>query len=85
MPELQFDPKAKSLMVIGCHADRRGIERRARERGLKIIYVDPEGWWVDGKFFNYPLESPQSTDIVFKKTAHEVFIDFAKIYLGFKA
>jgi hypothetical protein len=85
MPELQFDPKAKSLMVIGCHADRRGIERRARERGLKIIYIDPEGWWVDDKFFDYPLESPQPSDMIFKKTAHEVFREFAKEYLGFRA
>lgn len=85
MPELQFDNRAKSLMVIGCHADRRGIERRARERGLKIIYIDPEGWWVDGKFFNYPLESPQPIDIVYKKTAHEAFGELAREFLGYVA
>ena len=62
----QFDQNAKSLLVVGCHADRRGIEKRARERGLKIIYIDPEGWWVDGKFLAYPLESPQHTDLIYR-------------------
>lgn len=73
MPELQFHPKAKSLFVIGCHADRRSIERRARERGLKIVYIDPEGWWVDGEFKSYPLESPQKCDYILKMPASEAF------------
>ena len=73
LPDLQFDQKAKSLLVIGCHADRRGIERRARERALKIIYIDPEGWWVDGNFVDYPLESPQNADFIYRAGANEAF------------
>ena len=73
LPKLKFHPDAKTLLVIGCHADRRGIERRARERGLKVAYVDPEGWWVDGNFISYPLESPQKGDLILKKGATEAF------------
>lgn len=79
LPDFQFDQRAKSLLVIGCHADRRGIERRARERGLKIIYIDPEGWWVDGEFISYPLESPQEGDFIYKKGANEAFADLSQI------
>lgn len=73
MPELEFDSSAKSLFVIGCHADRRSIERRARERGLKIIYIDPEGWWDNNVFKSYPLESPQSEDLIIKLPSSEAF------------
>lgn len=85
MPNLKFHPKAKSLMVIGCHADRRGIERRARERGLKVVYIDTEGWWVDNKFIDYPLESPQANDLIYKRSADQAFRELAKEFLGYGA
>ena len=73
LPNLQFHQDAKTLMVIGCHADRRSIEQRARERGLNIVYVDPEGWWIDEGFKPYPLESPQSEDFIIKLPATAAF------------
>lgn len=73
MPDLQFHPKAKTLMVVGCHADRRSIQRRARDRGLRVVYVDPEGWRVDDEFVKYPLESPQPNDVIIKLSATEAF------------
>ena len=79
MPELQFDPRAKSLIVVGCHADRRSIELRARERGLKIMYIDPEGWHVDDGFFDYLLENAQTGDLIYKAGASEAFRELAKI------
>lgn len=78
MPELQFDPRAKSLIVVGCHADRRSIELRARERGLKIMYIDPEGWHVDGDFFDYLLENAQTGDLIYKEGASQAFRELAE-------
>lgn len=43
-PNYSFDDRAKSLLVVGSHADRRGVQRAARQRGLPIIFVDPEGY-----------------------------------------
>jgi len=67
-PDVSFEKDAKSLLVIGSHADRRGIQRKARKAGKKIIFVDPE--WFGGRYgFEYPLEAPQDTDFVWNTTA----------------
>ncbi|MDQ5981254.1 MAG: hypothetical protein QG570_1, partial [Patescibacteria group bacterium] len=71
-PKINFHPNAKMLLVVGAHADRRRIQKSAREKGLKVMYVDPEGFYAkDGKFVSYPTEAPQDTDLVFKGTAAE--------------
>ena len=59
---IRFHPDAKSLIVVGVHADRRKIQRRAREAGLPVIYIDPEGFNENGDSFSYPLESIQKED-----------------------
>ncbi|MER5932490.1 hypothetical protein [Streptomyces sp. NPDC002054] len=70
IPPVTFHPDAKALVVIGLHADRRHVAKRARERGLKVFNVDPEGFpRPDGSWFTYPLEGPQTGDIVVRKTA----------------
>ncbi|WP_030872629.1 hypothetical protein [Streptomyces sp. NRRL F-2747] len=70
IPPVTFHPDAKALVVIGLHADRRHVAKRARERGLKVFIVDPEGFpRPDGSWFAYPLEGPQSGDTVVRKTA----------------
>lgn len=74
VPNICFHPAAKSLLVVGSHADRRLIQEAAREHGLKVIYIDPEGYLLNGKFISYPLEAPQNKDFLFRGTA----IDFAK-------
>lgn len=71
IPKIDFHPQAKSLFVIGSHADRRRIQHAARERGLLIVYVDPEGYRIGDQFNNYPLESPRDEDILFRVTADE--------------
>lgn len=71
IPKIDFHPQAKSLFVIGSHADRRRIQHAARERGLLIVYVDPEGYRIGDQFNNYPLESPRNEDILFRVTADE--------------
>ncbi len=72
---IHFSPKAKSLIVVGVHADRRRIQKKAREFGLQLIYVDPEGFWgEEGNFIPYPLESIQKEDLLISLKAD----DFAK-------
>ena len=45
------DENVKSLICMGCHADRRQIQRQAREKGLKVIYIDPEGFFNKNGYF----------------------------------
>jgi hypothetical protein len=42
IPHIDFDKDAKSLIVIGSHADRRLVQEAARRQGLQIVYIDPE-------------------------------------------
>ena len=68
--EIEFDPAAKSLLVIGVHADRRLAQLCARKRGLKVIYIDPERYFApDGSKINYPVESPQDGDLFIRMSA----------------
>lgn len=69
MEDYPFDPRAKSLLVVGVHADRRKIQAAARKAGLQVIYVDPEGFSKEDGFVPYLLESPQCSDILMKTTA----------------
>src|SRR5947209_10297409 len=70
--DLLFHPESRSLLVIGVHADRRMAQRRARELGLKIIYIDPERYVApDGTAIPYPVESPQDEDLFIRMTAGE--------------
>jgi hypothetical protein len=79
-PKIDFDHRARSLLVIGNHADRRRVQKQARERGLKVIYVDPE-MYVDyfGNPVSYPLENIQKEDILFHKTAVEFATELEKL------
>ncbi|MEU3724604.1 hypothetical protein [Streptomyces sp. NPDC031705] len=70
IPPVTFHPDAKALVVIGLHADRRWVAKRARAAGLKGFLVDPEGFpRPDGTWFDYPLEAPQTGDVVVRQTA----------------
>jgi hypothetical protein len=72
-PDYSFSSKAKSLIVIGSHADRRGCQQAARRAGLQIIYIDPEGYLSeDGNFISYPLESPQDNDLIVNLKADDI-------------
>ncbi len=81
IPKVKFSSKTKSLIVVGSHADRRYIQQSARKQGLKIIYVDPEGFVQKGDFIEYLLESPQNEDIIIKMTAEEFAKQIKKIKL----
>jgi hypothetical protein len=81
-PEIDFHPEARSLLVVGAHADRRKVEKSARDKGLQVIYVDPEGYKDgNGRFVSYPLESPQDADILIRMTARH-FTDLWKSTFG---
>jgi hypothetical protein len=71
IPPVDFHKEAGCLLVIGSHADRRRVQARARARGLPIVYLDPEGYSVAGRFIPYPLEGPRNGDFICRKTATE--------------
>lgn len=75
-PVINFNDRAKALLVIGNHADRREVQKQARGKGLKVIYVDPE-MYVDyyGNPVPYPLENVQEGDWLLHKTAVEFAIE----------
>ena len=71
-PEITHDPRARSLLVIGVHADRRLVQMRARRRGLRVLYIDPEAYVApDGSAIPYPVEAPQRDDLFVRATAHD--------------
>lgn len=73
-PRIEHDPRAKSLLVVGVHADRRLVQMRARERGLRVLFVDPERYVApDGSTIPYPVEAPQDADFFVRATAHDAF------------
>ncbi|MEU6172761.1 hypothetical protein ABZ832_12610 [Streptantibioticus parmotrematis] len=69
IPPVPFHPEAKALLVVGLHADRRSVQKRAREHGMKVFYVDTEGLEEFGTYMPYPLEGPQDGDVIVKATA----------------
>ncbi|MEA3064926.1 MAG: hypothetical protein QOJ27_1372 [Sphingomonadales bacterium] len=72
---IAFDPRARSLLVVGVHADRRLAQRRAREQGLTIVYIDPERYLSpSGAEIPYPVEAPQTGDRLVKLPASEALI-----------
>ncbi|MEV7161803.1 hypothetical protein AB0N79_14170 [Streptomyces microflavus] len=71
VPDVEWVDGAKALLVVGLHADRRKVQARARERGMRVVYLDPEGFWHDGQFMPYPLEGPQDGDLVCRAAAAE--------------
>jgi hypothetical protein len=71
-PRIEYDPRARSLLVVGVHADRRLAQMRARERGLKVVFIDPERYVApDGRVIDYPVEAPQDDDFFVRATAEE--------------
>ncbi|QDY79889.1 hypothetical protein [Streptomyces qinzhouensis] len=71
IPPVPFHPEAKALLVVGLHADRRAVQARARARGLKVFFVDPEGLVEDGVFREYPIEGAREGDVVVRTGAIE--------------
>lgn len=76
---LAFDPRARTLLVVGVHADRRLAQRRAREQGLRIVYIDPERYLSpSGEMIPYPVEAPQTGDRIVRMGAAEALSRLAR-------
>ena len=72
IPDVDFDPRARSLIVVGSHADRRLVQAAAEARGLKVIYVDPESYVDhDHRTIPYPLERIGPNDVLVPLRAGE--------------
>lgn len=71
-PRIDYDPRARSLLVVGVHADRRLVQMRARERGLRVAFIDPERYVApDGSVIDYPVEAPQADDAFVRLPAEQ--------------
>lgn len=82
-PEYKFNEKAKSLIVVGSHADRREVQKNARNKGIPIIFVDPEGYQNGINFISYPLEYTSSKDYLINLGASE-FSNLTNLVYGNK-
>lgn len=80
-PEVQFDKAAKSLIVLGCHADRRKIQEKARKNNLKIIYINPQGYH-DGIYREKKVEALKDEDILIPYTAEEAMNFLNNLFLN---
>jgi hypothetical protein len=58
------------------------VQKQAREQGLKVIFIDPEGFYNQNGFEPYLLEEPKTGDLILKTTFEEAMESFAKKYLN---
>lgn len=78
VPSVSFNPRARALLVIGCHADRRRIQARARAADLRVVFLDPEGFVTpDGGFSPYPIEGCKDGDFLRRARAAEGLLELA--------
>ena len=43
--------------------------------GIKVIYIDPEGFFEGGNFIPYPIEAPKDGDLIYAKTFEEAMAE----------
>jgi hypothetical protein len=79
IPPVPLLNQAKALLVIGLHADRRSVQARAREKGMKIFYIDPEGLMENGLFKEYPIEGARDEDVVVRQQAIPALADLRRL------
>ncbi|WP_406085904.1 hypothetical protein [Kitasatospora purpeofusca] len=68
-PHMHYPADVRALLVIGLHADRRDVQRRARELGLKVFYLDTEGVTENGVHKEYLIEGAREGDVVVRSEA----------------
>lgn len=79
VPFVPFVPHSRSLLVVGSHADRRKVQARARARGMRLFFADPEGFWKGDKFIDYPVEGAMDDDFLCRREASVVLPHLATI------
>ncbi|MFD5451169.1 hypothetical protein [Streptomyces sp. NPDC127100] len=78
-PYMPFPDDAKALLVIGLHADRRAVQARARERGLKVFYLDTEGVTENGVHKPYLIEGAREGDVIVRSEAIPALLHLAEL------
>ncbi|MCC3769380.1 hypothetical protein [Streptomyces sp. UNOC14_S4] len=78
-PHMPFPGGAEALLVIGLHADRRKVQTRARELGLKIFYLDTEGVTEHGVHKPYLIEGAREGDVVVRSEATPALLHLAEL------
>ncbi len=79
VPDVPFLPEAPALLVVGSHADRRRVQARARRRGLKVFFLDPEGFEDNGVWHPYPVEGAREGDVLCRRPATPALTEFAAL------
>ncbi|MER7759446.1 hypothetical protein [Streptomyces sp. NPDC097619] len=79
IPHWPIPGEARSVLVIGLHADRRAVQERARKQGLKVIYLDTEGVTDNGRYKPYPVEGAREGDIVVRREAAPALVELADL------
>ncbi|MBD0688516.1 hypothetical protein [Streptomyces sp. CBMA123] len=78
-PHMPFPEDAKAVLVIGLHADRRKVQARARELGLKIFYLDTEGVEENGVHKPYLIEGAREGDVIVRSEATPALLHLAEL------
>jgi hypothetical protein len=78
-PYMPVPDGARALLVVGLHADRRRVQARARELGLKIFYLDTEGLTENGVYKPYPIEGAREGDVVVRAEATPALLHLAEL------
>lgn len=79
IPPVPLDKRAKAILVVGLHADRRAVQARARARGMKVFFLDPEGLMENGEWKSYPIEGAREGDVVVHAGAIEGLTRFKEL------
>jgi NAD-dependent SIR2 family protein deacetylase len=76
---VKFSRQARSLLVIGVSADRRGIICSARKSGLKIVVINP---CLPVSPFSRNLDYVRPDDVFIRQTALKVLPNIVRQLLG---
>lgn len=79
VPPVPFLAEARSLLVIGSHADRRRAQRRARAHGMRVFFLDPEGFWEGERFVPYAVEGALDGDLLCRREAGSALTEFSAL------
>ncbi|MFD4911561.1 hypothetical protein [Kitasatospora purpeofusca] len=77
VPPVPLLKESRALLVVGLHADRRAVQKRARAAGKQIVFLDPEGLEENGAFKEYLVEGAREGDVIVRRCATEALVSCA--------